>query len=227
MIKNWLVSAWLASPLAGDVPMLDALLEWEMSLRLGMKHAKKVGRWTSPDEIKNVPIPLAKRTINGYDIYCCSNPILPPLQVPEWIDRTSKRFESSKMAQIIAPEYRKNVVTGAGPYKSRFASERIRLVDRVCWFIRGDKPEINKLLKDIHAIGKDRNIGYGFVWQWTFDEMAEDYSIFAPQDGKQILMRTIPLRGELDNICGYKKSFGGWKPPYWHPAFQIEVAIPC
>lgn len=242
MIKNWLISAWLASPLAGDAPMLDGILQWEMSLRLGAKHAKKLGKWTRASEILDIPIPIAKRTINGHDVFCCSSPILPPLQAPEWVDRTSKRFESSKMAQIIDPMYRKNVATGSGAYKSRFAPERIRLVDRVCWFVRGDRKEIKKILKDIHAIGKDRNIGYGFVWQWTFDEMAEDYSIFAPyphdqhdshnqHNDKQVLMRTIPLNNNsnnnLNNICGYKLSFGGYKPPYWHPAFQMEIAVPC
>jgi len=61
-IKNWKVTARLASPLAGEPPMLDAILVWELAKRLGMKHSKKMGRWTPADEIKEVPIPLAKRT---------------------------------------------------------------------------------------------------------------------------------------------------------------------
>ena len=227
MIKNWLISAWLASPLAGEPPAFDGILGWELAMRLGMKHANKTGRWTPAKEILDVPIPIAKRTIGGMDVYCCSNPIMSPLLAPEWVDRTSKRFESSKMAQIIAPEYRKSVMTASGPYKSRFVPERVRLVERVCWFVRGDRKEINKLLKNIHAIGRHRGIGYGLAWAWTFDDVEDDYSIFVPHKGKQVLMKTIPLGAGLENVCGYKKSFGAYRPPYWHPSFQREVAVPC
>ena len=87
--------------------------------------------------------------------------------------------------------------------------------------------EINKLLKSIHAIGPHAAIGYGIVWKWEFEEMDDDFSIFAPCNGKKVLMRTLPLNCELENVCGYKKSFGGWKPPYWHPVFHAEIAVPC
>jgi len=226
-LKNWLVSAWLASPMCGDPPELDGILAWEMSLRLGYKHAKKTGRWTPADELIDVPISLAKRRVGRYDVYCCSAPILPPLDAPEWVDRTGKRFESSKMASIIAPEHRKSVMTASGPYKSRFVPERIRMVPRVCWFVRGNREEINKLLNRVYAIGRHRAIGYGRVWEWTFDEMDEDFSIFATCNGKRVLMKALPLGAGLENVCGYRQSFGGYKPPYWHPGFQCQIAVPC
>jgi len=236
-LKNWLVSAWLSTPLCGDPPQLDAVLQWEMANRLGLKHAKKTGRWTPPDEIEDVPISLAKRTVNGRDIHCCSSPIIPPLyaqeagyieKIPsEWVDHTGKRFESAKMAGIIAPEYRKSVLTASGPYKQRFVPERVRLVPRVCWFLRGDREGINKLLIRIYALGRHRSIGYGAVWKWTFDEVANDYSIFTPCNGKIILMRILPVGEDLNNVCGYRLSFGGYRAPYWHPAYQTEVAVPC
>ena len=227
MLNNWVVSCWLASPLAGEPPALDGILAWELANRLGMKHARKTGRWTPAAEIEDVPIPLAKRTVGGYELYCCSDPIIPTPLAPEWVDRTSKRFESSKMALIIAPEYRKSIMTASGPYKSRFVPERIRLVDRIVWLVRGDRKEINKLLKSIKAIGRKRDIGYGQVWKWTFDEIDQDYSIFAPHKGKKVLMKTIPLGAGLNNASGYKRSYGGWRSPYWHPEFQSEVAVPC
>jgi len=227
MIKNWLVSAWLASPIAGDPPELDAILAWELANRLGMKHAMKTGRWTPPDEILDVPIPLCKRTLGAYEVYCASAPILPPLDAPEWVERTSKRFESSKLALAIAPEHRKSVLTASGPYKSRFAPVRVRLAQRVCWLARGDRVEINKLLKSVHAIGPHRAIGYGRVWKWTFDEMPEDNSLYAPCRGKLVLMKTLPVAALADNVCGYRLSYGGWRPPYWHPGFFTDVAVPC
>jgi len=226
MLKNWLVTAWLASPLAGEPPTLDGILAWEMALRLGMKHSGKTGRWTPLEEIPDVPIPLAQRTVSGKDVYCCSSPILPHPRA-EWEDHTSKRFESAKLALAIAPERRKLLLTASGPYKSRFVPVRVRLVDRVCWFVRGDRQETNKLLKRVLAIGQHRAIGYGLVHQWEFTETEEDYSIYAPQKGKLVLMRPIPTGSGLDNVCGYRMSYGGYKPPYWHPGNQCEVAVPC
>ena len=227
MIKNWLVTAWLATPLCGEPPALDGILTWEMTLRLGSKHHKKMGRWTPASEIEEIPIPLAKKTIGGSEVYCCSDPILAPLLTPEWVDHTSKRFASSRMALLISPDHRKNVMVASGPYKSRYVPERIRLVERVCWFVRGDRMQINKLLKSIYSIGRHRKIGYGIVWQWTFDEVDEDYSIYAPHNGKRVLMKTLPLGEGSDNVCGFRHSFGGWKPPYWHPSAQRRVMEPC
>jgi CRISPR type IV-associated protein Csf3 len=224
-LANWKVTAWLCSPIAGEPPALDAILAWELAIRLGMKHANKCGRWTPAEEIEDIPLPLAKRSIGGVDVYCASNPIIPPSE--EWTDHVSKRFETSKLALQIAPELRKNVMTASGPLKSRFTPVRVRLVDQVCWFARGDRVQMNKLLKSIHAIGHLRGIGYGMVWQWEFEEMAEDFSIMAWQKGKKVLMKTLPIECGLDNVCGYRRSYGGWRPPYWHPAFQCEVAVPC
>jgi len=225
-VKNYKITAWMASPLAGDPPMLDAILGDELACRLGKRHHKKTGRWTPANEIEELPIPLCYTKMQSRKIVNCSNPIMPKPQA-EWTANIAKRFNSSRMALLIAPEYRKSIMTASGPYKSKFDKVRVRLIDRVCWFVRGDREQVNKLLKAIHSIGAHRGIGYGQVWQWTFDEMEDNYSIFAPCNGKIVLMRTLPKECNLDNVCGYRKSYGGWMPPYWHPAFQAEVAIPC
>lgn len=226
MIKNWKVTAWLSSPLAGDAPQFDAILGWELANRLGYKHAKKLTRDTPVKEIEIPPIPLAKRTFNGIDIFCCSSPIIPEPQ-EEWVDRISKRIDTSEIALLLAPEYRKSLLVASGPYKMRYAPERIRLIDRVCWFIRGDRVNVNKLLKSVYAIGKHRNIGYGQIEKWTFDETEADNSITAYRHGKPVLMRVVPFGYDLQNLTGYKKSFGAPVMPYWHPDNYMEIAEPC
>lgn len=227
MLKNWKVSAWLASPLAGDAPALDAILAWELAKRMGMKHHNKTTRATPIDEILDVPIPLAKRDISGDVVYCCSNPIVPEPTAPEWVERTTKRFDTSEIALLLDPSQRKNLLTASGPYKSRYAPVRVRLVPRVCWFVRGDRKEMNKLLKSVYAIGSHRNIGYGLVWKWEYEEVEADYSIYAMCRGKPVLMKTIPLGDGVENVCGYRRGYGAYRPPYWHPERQREVAIPC
>jgi len=227
VIKNWKVTAWLSSPLAGEPPALDAILEWELSKRLGMKHHNKLTRNVPLSDIQRVPIPLAKRTISGHDVYACSNPIIPE-PTAEWVDHMARRIDTDLIALLLAPNQRKSLLVASGPYKMLYRPLRIRLVDRVVWFARGDKTEIRKLLKSVNALGSHRGIGYGLVERWELEETGEDdYSIFADCQGKPVLMKTIPFGHSLQNVGGYKHSFGGAFPPYWHPETYMEIAIPC
>ena len=223
MLKNWLVTAWLASPLCGEAPQLDAILAWEVAHRTGALQHSAIGRWTPQKDVLHLPIPIAKRD----GIYCCSDAILPAPLAPEWIDHVSKRFESTKIALYLDPGQRRSLLVTSGPYKSRFTPERVRLLDRVCWLVRGDRVEMNKLLKQVKSLGRHRNIGYGQVWRWTFDEQEQDYSIFAPCNGKKVLMKTVPLDINLHDVVGYSQGYGGHEPPYWHPEFHQRVAVPC
>lgn len=226
MIKNWKVTAWLSSPLAGEPPQIDAILGWELSRRLGYKHHKKLTRDIPLSQIENPPIPLAKRTIGNNDIYCCSSPIIPEPKA-EWVERISKRIDTDEIALLLSPEHRKSLLVASGPYKMRYVPERIRLIDRVCWFVRGDKKEINKLLKSVYALGKHRNIGYGQISEWAYEEIENDYSITAMQHGKPVLMKIIPFGSACQNMTGYKRTFGAPFMPYWHPENYMEIAVPC
>lgn len=236
MIRNWQVTATLMSPIAADPPQFDSILEWELAKRLGLKHHNKVTRATPIEELEPVPIPLAKRTferpndagqLEALDVYCCSDPIIPE-PLAEWVDHSARRFDTTKLALMLDPSQRKNLLTASGPYKMLFKPIRVRLLPSVSWFIRGDRKECYKLLKSIFALGHLRNWGYGLVSSWGFEEMEEDYSLFAPgPDGRRKLMKTLPYGEYLDEISGWRRSFGGMAPPYWHPDRAGEIAIPC
>jgi hypothetical protein len=226
MIKNWRVTAQLATPLAGEPPAFDALLEWELARRLGMKYYNKLTRNVPLLDIPRVPIPLAQRTINGRDVYCCSDPIIAS-PIAEWADHQSKRIDTDLVALLLAPGQRKSLLIASGPYKMRYVPVRVRLITGIVWFFRGDKKEVNKLLKSVIGLGKHRNIGYGIIDGWDYEETEADYSITAMQHGKPVLMKTIPAGAELENLTGYRKSFGGGAPPYWHPENYMEIAVPC
>lgn len=226
MIRSWKVTAWLSSPLAGNLPALDALLEWELAHRLGYKHHKKLGRDIPLSQIERPPIPLYQVTLGGHNIYRCSDPIIPAPRA-EWADHLAKRFDTDLAALLLAPSERKNLLVASGPYKMRFVPIRVRLVERVVWFFHGDRAEVNKLLKKVIALGKHRNMGYGLIDQWEYEEMSEDYSILALCQGKPVLMKTVPIGPHLQNVTGYRRSFGGGFPPYWHPETYMEIAVPC
>jgi CRISPR type IV-associated protein Csf3 len=190
-----------------------------------MKHARKLTRNVRLSDIERVPIPLAKRTIAGKDVYCCSDPIYGET-LAEWVDNQAKRFDTDAVALILHESQRKKLLTSSGPYKSRFVPLRVRMINKVCWFVRGDRKEINKLLKKIVALGHCRNIGYGVVGSWEYEELEEDNSIYAMHQGKRVVMKTLPIEAATD-CYGYRHSYGGAFPPYWHPETFGEIAIPC
>jgi hypothetical protein len=225
MIKNWKVTCNLVSPLCGEPPRIDSLLEYELSLRLGMKRARKMTRDIPLSQIEKPPIPLVKRTICGHDVYCSSEPIIGNV-FSEWSDKQAKRFDTSTVALMLHESQRKKLLTSSGPFKARFVPLRIRLIDKIVWFVRGDKKEINKLLKKIVALGHCRNIGYGIIGSWEYEEMEEDYSIFANHKGKNVLMKILQIEA-AKGTTGYRHSYGGAFPPYWHPETFMEIAIPC
>lgn len=221
MLKNWKLTINMLTPLAVKPPALDALLMWELSNRIGLNHAEKLTRDISLSQVKKCDhLPICKKTIAGVDVFCCSNPIY-RIEY-EYHEHHAKRFECDKMALMLNEYERKSLLVASGPYKMRFVPIRCMLIPKVVYFFRGDKIEVRKLLKNIFAIGKYRNIGYGYVKDFEFNETDNDYSIFA----NNILMKNIPFVDDK-TIKGARRSYGSCKPPYWHPDNYMEILEPC
>jgi CRISPR type IV-associated protein Csf3 len=225
MIANWKVTALLLSPLANNPPNLDSLLMREVALK-SHESAEKLTRDTRLKDIKAPFIPIERRGINGKYIFCCSNPIM-PFPYADYNAHLTKRFETDRVARLLAPEHRTKILNSSGPYKMRNETARIRMIKRIAWFVRGDRDNIINITKRIPALGKYIRIGYGLVNEWEFEEMQEDYSLFAG-DGK-VLMKTMPLGRHLDGVQkdSYRISYGGAYPPYWHPENYEKIAVPC
>lgn len=227
MIKNWKITAHLASPLCGDAPKLDAILAWELSRRLGSKNQKKVTRNVKVNDIDIPPIPVVKKTISGVTLSCCSDPIIETAG-KQWQERVAKRFDTSRNAMVLHQSKQKTILMTSGPYKQRFSPVSLRLVSRVVWFARCDKKQVNKLLKSVQSIGKGRGTGYGLVSFFDYEEMENDYSLVALNVNNKVLMKTVPVRvAEHLDCIGHYPSFGAFSLPYWHPENQIEVSVPC
>lgn len=217
------VVASLRSPLSGDAPALDALLEYQLGMLMGM--ACKITRDKPLKENEFVPIPLSKHKLpDGRFFWGASNPIMAKPDAV-FVEHHHKRFETHESI-LVHPDYRKSILTGGGPYKSRRVPSTIYRVDRIAWFCHGDRKEIRKLLKKITAIGKDRSMGYGQIEEWNVEESEEDYSIVAGVE--RVLMKTLPVEeAERRKATAWTKNFGGFRPPYWHPDNYMEIAVPC
>jgi hypothetical protein len=225
MLNNWKLTFHLISPISERPPMLEALLMWELSKRLGFSGREDLSRSTPLNQIKDIGIPICKKTIAGIDVFQCSNPIY-KIEY-EYHENQAKRFECDKMALLLDKRERKSLLVASGPYKMRFVPIRTMLIPKVIYFFRGDRHEVNKILKSVLYLGRLRNIGYGRISHYEFEQVENNYSIFAESEGgKQVLMRTIPLIDD-SSIIGAVKSYGSCRPPYWHPENYMEVLEPC
>jgi len=233
-----LLTAHLSSPLAGDPPQLDGLLEWSLSpfvesfqesQRQGVPHCRVDRRFPAPLQ-GVIDIPIRRVWLGEWFVSCCSNPIL-PIPSAETVDHVNKRL-SVENSNLLSPSDRLVVTTTNSWTKSYRLPLRVRSVPCVKWFCSGNERNLKKALRDVKAIGKKVADGYGIVSSWTTTPVAEDYSWFARDGDRIILMRTLPLllegqRWLPENLEGYRPYFGACVPPYWHGDRFCEVVVPC
>lgn len=222
---NWKVTAVLASPLAGEPPQLDAILEYEMAQRHGKAMTIDRGRPCPP--IGSIHLPLLRGRIGPVDgLPRCSSPILPACQMEH--EFFAKRL-SVENASMLREDQRTVVSVGSNWTKSYRLPLLIRRIDRVCWFVGGSRRRsLRSLLKTVKALGHKRSQGFGRVAEWIVEPEEHDLSWFAPSPEGPILMRIMPLCDDLPaNLQGFRRSFGGVVAPYWHPDRQMEIAVPC
>lgn len=217
------ITAHLATPVVGEVPFLDAIIEFEMAQREGK--AYKIQRHTPPPPYGDVHIPVLRKRIGGYLVPCCSAPIYSPMI--ESVEHFAKRI-GTEHADLLAPEKRRIVAMGNSTFKSYRLPLQLRLCDRVVWFAEAHRRHILKLLKSVKSLGKKRSYGYGRVREWEAVNVDEDWSWFAEIEHGPVLMRPLPLCDELpEGLIGWRRDFGAVQPPMWHPARYIERVVPC
>lgn len=217
------VTAHLSTPLAGDAPFLDALLEFEMAQRCGK--AQKIRRDQPCPPFGEVHIPMACRNIGGLQVPCASAPILEPCR--EAVEYFAKRI-ATEHSDTLATDRRLQVALGNNTYKSYRLPLRLREIHRVVWFAMATRRHTLKLLKSVHSIGKKRSIGYGRIERWEAERVDMDWSWFVPTERGQLLMRPLPLCDELpSDLIGFRQCFGAVQPPMWHPDRYVERVVPC
>ena len=226
------ITAYLSSPLAGEAPHLDSLLEYALTPHL-------IGNGTIPREHVQrsgpcypegtVPIPLARQWVAGRCVARCSSPII-AIPTSETVEYYAKRI-GVENAGLLAPSERKIVTTTNSWTKSYRLPLRCRRVDRIAWFATGSRREVLRLLtREITAVGKKTSDGYGVVSKWVVDRVDEDWSWFAGiGDGDDVaLMRPLPAGDYLpQNLVGYREGFGACSAPYWHQSRYCPLVSPC
>lgn len=217
------LTAHMSSPIAGDMPMLEGMLEYEMAMRTGMANALQ--RHQRAPQYGLIGVPIARRMFGGLLVPCCSDPV--PAPGHETVQHFAKRL-AVEYASLLEPKRRLMVATGNAKFKSYRLPLRIRAVGRVVWFGVGDPDGVLDVLQDVVSIGKKRSFGYGRIARWSIESIGTDYSWYAPTDAGQVLMRPLPYCDELpDDLIGYRRDFGAVQPPMWHPDRYMERVVPC
>jgi len=217
------VIARLTSPLAGDPPYLDAMLEFEMSQRLGK--AERIQRGDRLQPYGAIHIPMLRKTIGGMLVPCCSAPILSPTLTTR--EHFAKRL-AVEQSDLLHPSKRRIVAVGNSTFKSYRLPLTVRHVASITWFAVAHRRPVKSLLRSIHSVGHKRSQGYGRVREWVFERIEEDYSWFVPSESGPVLMRSLPWCDEIpENIIGAKRDFGACQPPMWHPDRFVDIVVPC
>lgn len=223
-MANWRVTAELSSPLVGDAPYLDALLEFEMAQRQGK--AIKLQRHEPCPPVGFVHIPCLRGEWAGVQgIPRCSAPIVAPAASRH--EHFAKRI-SVENAGMLREDQRLVIATGNTWTKSYRLPIVVRNAPRVAWFVGGAKRRnLKSLLDSVQSIGHKRSQGFGRVASWSIVEVEHDWSWFAETPQGRVLMRVLPWSDSIERCVGWKRWCGGFAPPYWHPDRFMEVALPC
>lgn len=120
---------------------------------------------------------------------------------------------------------RAKIRVGVGFYKSYSLKNRYISAEKMIFFARGDKDEIEKLLEYLPAIGKRRAEGYGIIREWKIEPISEDKSI----QFKGHIMRAIPARlvMELETApTSMRMAHITYRPPYFYTRWAERCLIP-
>lgn len=231
------VTAIMANPICGHVPMLDGVLCSHMGLHMSSIRQSRHGhRHSQPDHHghENIPIPMASDMFGGWRIPCCSSPIY--------------RVEGEDVAHItriadfdldvIKPGGAKKIAITGGEFKSMRLPKRVMVIKEVIWFAiarmdsanaSGPGACLRKRLRKIDAIGAKTEVGFGRVSEWQVELMDHDWHWFArDEDDKPVLMRPLPVCDELPkDLTGARGWFDRPAPPYHDKRSACEVVVPC
>ena len=91
----------------------------------------------------------------------------------------------------------------------------------VVWYAEGDPEKTERLLSDVHFIGKRRGSGFGEVKGWQI-EPSEFNGVTGPFDEP---MRPVPVEQFKGDPASLKVD-AAWRPAYWHPENRAVCYAP-
>ncbi|MEM0061525.1 MAG: hypothetical protein QW726_06325 [Fervidicoccaceae archaeon] len=195
------ITVKLKTPIALGFPWIhfDALLaHLVVKINLGEEYyalPSKTPRFFLSDPRLRKGISLPLKTYK--DVYVASVSI---------IDGEPTLFHYFKKGDFPFP--RGKIRRGSGFFKDFNLKTVYIPAKTVVFYATGEKKEVEWIMRHLIAIGKERNIGFGFVKEVVVEEVEEEYGLI--KDG--LCMRPIPVR----YLRYYEDTaWLSYKPPYW------------
>lgn len=249
------VTAWMAGPLLGDAPHLDALLEWVMAPHVRSIAAHdRTGRHRGCDEDEPrreataprpglIPIPIDRREVAGWPVALCSSPILVGVR-EDGVQRLASRLSTGEWGDAVVEGAHRTIHHGSGSTRAQYRPIRQRLVERVIWFAVAHRDSrarregrtsdgsplraLRKLLRRVEGVGKFVGHGGGAVARWEVERVDRDVSWYAESAEGPVLMRPLPAGRHLPaGLRGARPDVAAVCAPYWHPERLCEAVTPC
>ena len=205
-MENLEVVFHLSSPVSLGFPWVffDSLLAHVM---LREELGEKYYSLPTKIPIKDIPRPPLKYY---HDVPVASVSIFEPqgpLQVFAYFKRGDFPFPRGRISR------------GSGFFKDFYLKAVYIPAQRVRFYCTGELSEVKRLVSKIPALGKDRNIGFGFVKLVEVKETPFEYGLV--RDG--LAMRPIPVK----YLKHYEDSaYLAYKPPYWARESVDLCAVP-
>lgn len=210
---------------------LDALLTYVVAKELFPFDAD---RGQKEERFVDIPLPLDKITFSKDRwIWKASAAFYQGLNeeiTDIWAKRTYSEFSGYKASGIVFPsgvisdeptKAKGTYVTlekptgpandpASGGFKSYFSHRALKTVEKVIFHAVGNKQEVERLVEQLHGVGKKQAIGYGQIYKREVKPVKEDYSLLQP-NGKPA--RYLPVQDFPD--ISSKKTASAYRPPYW------------
>lgn len=209
-----------------DYLMLDSLLAYAVLKDILGSEFENV---TNSDELIDVPLPL-KRTS---EIWHASAGIFDVIDTDQgsW----KKRWDSTDNHLVNSHKkrtgkYSLKVDVGSGNNKAYSMPLQLYLTKKIDFYINGNGNEVMRLLKKyIHAVGKKRSQGYGFIQDMKIKRIDKDKSII--RKGKVVRPVTNNVLAYIFNKknkieLSYIRRYMPVTPPYWNAKDSVQVAAP-
>ena len=204
----------LSTPIALGYPWIsfDSLLAHvKLKEELGERYyslpSKTPVREISEIKLESGEIPLKK----WRDLYVASVSLFEPSNVETYVFNYFKRGDF--------PFPRGRIRRGSGFFKDFYLKVVYVPARRVVFYATGEVEEVRRLVSRVHALGKERNIGFGFVKRVEVEEVEEEWGLV--KDG--VAMRPIPV----EYLSYYEDAaYMAYKPPYWSSKNIKLCAVP-
>lgn len=131
-----------------------------------------------------------------------------------------KRFDEEHLDHVKSKI--KRIRLGQGFFKNYMMKFPVIPTRTVTFYYNGNIKECSSILKDLTALGKKTDIGYGIVRKITIEETEKDYSFV--KDGK--CMRPLPNTDFKDLGIPSISQRLAWKAPYWDKKNITMCAAP-